>query len=52
MIVEPENSLFKVEEADETSSTDDKKKSKKSKVKVDHPQENVHMEKFIFQHKL
>lgn len=48
LLVESEDPLFTVEEADETNSSDDKKKSKKGKVKINRPQENVRMEEFIF----
>lgn len=33
-LVESENPLFTVEEADETNSSDDKKKTKKNKIKI------------------
>lgn len=41
LLVESEDPLFTVEEVDEINSSDDKKKSKKSKVKVNRPQENI-----------
>lgn len=48
LLVESEDPLFTVEEVDEINSSDDKKKSKKSKVKVNRPQENVRMKESIF----